>query len=53
MLVDPVIIKPYDTKEHGLADHRTGGLIHSALNRRDSWPSKHVHSASIVTHIPA
>ncbi|KAF9450037.1 hypothetical protein P691DRAFT_811281 [Macrolepiota fuliginosa MF-IS2] len=40
ILVDPVIIKPYDTEEQGLADHRTDGLIYGALNRREVWSSK-------------
>ncbi|KAF5350679.1 hypothetical protein D9756_008735 [Leucocoprinus leucothites] len=40
VLIDPVIIKPYDRQEQGLADSRTNGLIYGALNRRESWPSK-------------
>lgn len=41
ILVDPVIIKPYDQEEdQGQVDARVTGLLNGALNRRSVWPSK-------------
>jgi len=46
ILVDPVIIKPYDREEQGLSDVRVTDLVYSSLNRRSVWPSKEEALAS-------
>ncbi|KAJ3564589.1 hypothetical protein NP233_g8198 [Leucocoprinus birnbaumii] len=40
ILIDPVIIKPYDLEEHAHADSRTNNLIYGALSRREEWLSR-------------
>lgn len=51
MLVDPVILKPYDAKEQEIADQRMFDLVIGALSRRDTWPSKYAaNSHSVYTH---
>lgn len=42
ILVDPVILKPYDREEQAPADVRVTDLIYGSLNRRSVWPSKYV-----------
>ncbi len=49
ILIDPVIIKPYDREEQGLVDVRTTGLILGALNRRTTWSSKYITSPAVLS----
>lgn len=50
MLIDPVILEPYATKELELSNPRVNVNIIGALNRRETWPSKYVVDI-IVMHL--
>lgn len=50
MLIDPVILEPYATKELELSNPRVNVNIIGALNRRETWPSKYVVDV-IVMHL--
>ncbi|KAF7762184.1 hypothetical protein Agabi119p4_8777 [Agaricus bisporus var. burnettii] len=46
MLIDPVILEPYATKELELSNPRVNVNVIGALNRRETWPSKEEALAS-------